>query len=508
MIRVYVNDQSFIYDVQSLFMAFYPGNRITVSDDEEKLAPAVNEPEDSEAEEAEDWYVIISDDNIKITPSFKPKASDLHQATDTDRDDISIAISDLPRKEVKNQLKLALYRILSDRCAHTLPWGTLTGIRPTKIAYGMLENGAEVSEIAEYMRNVYRTGEDKISLATRIASREYEILNSIEKPDGYSLYIGIPFCPSICLYCSFASSPIAVWANKVDAYLDALIKEIQEMGRLLSDRPLQTVYIGGGTPTSLTAPQLERLLDALDGYFDLSKIYEYTVEAGRPDSIDFDKLNVLAGHNVDRISINPQTMNQKTLDLIGRHHTVDDIYRAYEMVRYLGFKTVNMDIITGLPGEGIEEVRHTADEIRRLGPDDLTVHSLAIKRSSRLKIEWDRYCDELMFNSDEIMNIMDNVAYNLRMSPYYMYRQKNIAGNLENIGYAIDGHEGLYNILIMEERQDIIALGAGADSKKIARDGTEYDHQKKVQRCENVKDIDSYINRIDEMIERKRALFF
>ena len=480
MITVYTDDQSFIYDIHSLFKAFYPREEISVSDDEGVAATA-------------DCIIRVGEDEVVLTYG------------DTGS---SFPVRGLPRKEIKNRIKLLVYDVLSNITGHTLPWGTLTGVRPTKIAFGMLESGSTSQDIAEYMKRTYKTGDEKIDLAVGIAAREREILKSIEDPKGYSLYIGIPFCPSICLYCSFASSPIGLWQERVDAYLDALIKEIEATAEMFADRVLSTIYIGGGTPTSLSAVQLDRLLNAVDSSFDVKSIFEYTVEAGRPDSVDEEKLAVIRSHGVDRVSINPQTMNQKTLDLIGRHHSVEDIYRAYEQARAAGFKSINMDIITGLPDEGIPEVERTANEIIRLAPDDLTVHSLAIKRSSRLRIEWDRYRDAAFNNSAQIMEIIDQAAKQLDMQPYYMYRQKNIAANLENIGYATKGHEGLYNILIMEERQDIVALGAGADSKRIARAGEDYDHVKKVERCENVKDVEAYMSRLDEMIGRKRALFF
>ena len=277
------------------------------------------------------------------------------------------------------------------------------------------------------------------------------------------------------------------------------------------------MYFGGGTPTSVSAEALDEIISALEEHVDLSHLREFTVEAGRPDSITEEKLRVLLKHHVGRISINPQTMQQKTLDLIGRFHTVEQIRKTYALARRLsdediaaggkGF-LINMDLIVGLPGESIEDVRDTLAQIETMAPDNLTVHSLAIKRSARLNIEWEKY-ENILQSADH--NIMDEVMASARrmgMEPYYLYRQKQISGNLENIGFAREGDEGIYNILIMEEQEDIVALGAGSACKKILRnpDGS-IATDKKVERCENVKDVEQYIARVDEMIARKKELY-
>ena len=287
----------------------------------------------------------------------------------------------------------------------------------------------------------------------------------------------------------------------MDAYLEALFKEIDFVAEHFKDKVLDTIYIGGGTPTSLSADQLDRLLTKIEESLDLSDLLEFTVEAGRPDSITRDKLEALHRHGIGRISINPQTMNQKTLDLIGRHHTVEQVIDSFHLAREVGFATINMDLIVGLPGEHMEDVEHTMSVIKELDPDNLTVHSLAIKRSARLNLEWDKYQDLHMENSEKHMALAHRTAQALGMEPYYLYRQKNMTGNLENIGFAKEGKAGLYNILIMEEKQSIVALGAGAACKCVS------DHGLTVTRCENVKDVGLYIERIDEMIERKRELF-
>ena len=290
-----------------------------------------------------------------------------------------------------------------------------------------------------------------------------------------------------------------MWKDKVDTYLDALCKEIAYGAEAYKGRTLTTVYIGGGTPTTLDPAQLERLLGEIEAHFDLSHVQEFTVEAGRPDSITREKLEVLRRHPVTRISINPQTMNQETLEIIGRRHTVEQTKEAFLLARELGFDNINMDLIVGLPGEEMPEVQHTMEEVSALDPDSITVHSLAVKRAARLNMFKDQYQELTFVNSCEIMDMTARYAMQKGLFPYYLYRQKNMAGNFENVGYARPGKEGIYNILIMEEKQSILALGAGASTKVVAGE--------KIDRIENVKDIRSYISRIDEMIERKQQGF-
>ncbi|MBO6215032.1 MAG: coproporphyrinogen dehydrogenase HemZ [Lachnospiraceae bacterium] len=474
MISYDISDPGFEYDAYSLLKAFYGNEEIKKT--------------------------VISHEANRGCVAFVAKLPD--------GEEISAGASIGDKSDTKNELKRLIYEKLSGHLGRSLPWGTLTGIRPTKIAYRLLEDGWERDRIIDYMKETYLCSEVKSRLATDIALKERRLLQGMESRDGYSLYIGIPFCPSICLYCSFASALAGEYEGMMDGYLDALIYEMKEVSSLMEGRRLISIYIGGGTPTSLNEMRLDRLLSAVSGYFDTKNILEYTVEAGRPDSITAEKLKIMKDHGVDRISINPQTMNDDTLLFIGRSHSVSDIYSAYEMARDMDFKTINMDIITGLPNEGMKEVRQTAAKIADMKPDNLTVHSLAVKRSSRLNIEWEKYKNMLYENSDGIMKTVDEAALAMGMEPYYMYRQKNIAGNLENIGYSLPGHEGLYNILIMEERVDIVALGAGADSKHIPRQVSGgLDHKAKVERCENVKNPALYIERIDEMIERKRSLY-
>ncbi len=484
MVIVRLNEANFEYDIYGLVKSFFPTQSVEIQY-EEGAEPKDSAPKPHEIEEPITLVMNVHYENGRIGLSMSGKTTE-------------VEVDDSNRKDTKNRLKRLIYQALQEYTGRELPWGTLTGIRPTKIALTQLLEEVPEEEIRSYMKETYLTSDEKIDLSMKVVTKEKEMLSKVDYQDGYSLYIGIPFCPSTCLYCSFPSYALASYNGQVERYLHCLEKELQFLHDSIPEKKLTTIYFGGGTPTSLSAEQLDWLLSKVEEYLDLSHLLEYTVEAGRPDSITRDKLEVLKAHGVDRISINPQTMKQETLKLIGRHHTVESIYDAYQMAREVGFETINMDMILGLPGESLEDVEQSLKEVAKLEPDNLTVHSLAIKHSSRLNIEWDKYRNYVMENSDSHMHAAYEVAKELGMKPYYLYRQKNMAGNLENVGFSVPGHEGLYNVLIMEEKQTIMALGAGSACKYVTDGG------KTVTRSENVKDVTNYIERIDEMIERKR----
>ncbi len=485
LIVVTVNNASYEYDIHSLVKAFYPACEVKV---------AVEETEESSGEGLPDLNIVFEKEAVLLSVSYGegPTAS-----FGANKVEISEA---MPRTVVKNRLKQLIYVTLSKVTGRQLPWGTLTGIRPTKIPMQMLEEGADDEDILSYMADTYYTSQEKSRLALDIAGREKKLLETLHYEDGYSLYIGIPFCPTTCLYCSFTSYPIVSWKKRVGEYLEALEKEIDFTAWQFAGKTLDTIYIGGGTPTTLEPLELERLLAKLHHALDLSHLKEFTVEAGRADSITPEKLRVLKAYGVSRISVNPQTMKQETLDLIGRRHTVEQVKEAFIMAREAGFDNINMDLILGLPGEDAADVRNTMEQVMTLDPDSLTVHSLAVKRASRLSRWIEENGIDTLKNTDETMQITMDGAAEMGMVPYYLYRQKNMSGNFENVGYAREGKFGLYNILIMEEKQTIAALGAGSISKRVFGDG-------RIERCDNVKDVGLYIEKIDEMIERKRKLF-
>lgn len=403
------------------------------------------------------------------------------------------------RRIYRNCLHRSLYKILSKITNITLPWGTLTGIRPTKQVLDRLNQNESKESIRQFMKEEYYCSEEKINLSIKVAEREKKILDELNYKKGYSIYIGIPFCPTTCSYCSFTSYPVSQFQNFVEPYLEALKKEILYAANCFPDKELQTIYFGGGTPTTLSAKQLNELLKFVQNTFNLENLKEITVEAGRPDSITKDKLEILKERAVNRISINPQSMNQKTLDLIGRKHTVEQIEEAFLMARQAGHTNINMDIILGLTAETPEDVANTLEKIKKLNPDSLTVHTLAIKRAARLNTQKELYSGQEATDVKKMLRLTQEFAEKERYFPYYLYRQKNMAENLENIGYARYKKEGIYNILIMEEKQTILALGAGGSSKFV------FHQEDRIERVENVKSLKDYIERTDEMIQRKRT---
>ena len=530
MIPVWINKPQFEYDIHSLVKAFFPAEEVKVlctekeSADREAGQSGRRKSEKDSIEGNKAGQGELAGESVVIRIHFLENeiAMELERERLVNPEDMlgeqgaaylpdGTAIREMgccihtryeegaQRTEIKNVLKQLIYQGLSRYLGKELPWGTLTGIRPTKIPMAMLEEGKGEDEILEVMKRTYLLSDGKGRLSLDIARREREILSTLHYKDGYSLYIGIPFCPTTCLYCSFTSYPIAVWRKRVGDYLDALETEIAYVARAFEGKILDTVYIGGGTPTTLEPEELERLFRAVRGNFAMEGVQEFTVEAGRADSITREKLQVLKKYGVTRISVNPQTMKDETLQFIGRKHTVAQVKEAFSLAREEGFDNINMDIILGLPEETEEDVRHTAEEIGKLNPDSLTVHSLAIKRASALSQWIEKNGIRTLHNTDATMDIAAKAAADMGMEPYYLYRQKNMSGNFENVGYARTGKYGIYNILIMEEKQTIVALGAGSISKRVYPDG-------RIERCENVKEVALYIEKIDEMIERKRRL--
>lgn len=475
MIYICVNNPDYYDEVRVLVKAFYP-DRETTTKREEKTA---------------DFFeVTVEDGSVRILALAEGR-----------KRDISFPCESTEKRLVKDMLKGYLYRLLRELTGKSLPWGMLTGVHPTKIAMKRLEEGAQPEDIKDCLTGHYMVSEKKADLSIDIAKREKALLTKLDYQNGYSLYIGIPFCPTTCLYCSFSSSPLEVWKNRVDEYLDALICEMRAAAALFAGKKLDSIYFGGGTPTTLEPVQLERLLEALHENFPTDRALEFTVEAGRPDSITKEKLQVLKRQQVGRISINPQTMKQETLDLIGRRHTVEQVIESYELARECGFDNINMDLIVGLPGETKADVEQTLKCVEAMAPDSLTVHSLAVKRAAALKLWKQKNVSNQMENAGEVIEMSAAYAKEMGLLPYYLYRQKDTAGNLENVGYARPGFECLYNILIIEEKQTILALGAGGSTKVV------FPEENRIERVENVKDVRNYIERVDEMIDRKRAMF-
>ena len=443
-----------------------------------------------------------SDERIEITIEYFKGLG--QQRTFTQSQQVHKGIAPNDRKRIiKNDIKLMLYQVLEKLTGRSLDWGALTGIRPTKIVHGLLDKGLDNDEILKNLYEDYRVSTEKARLLLDIAQVQQPYFKN-NHPNKISVYINIPICTTKCLFCSFPSATIDRCAHLVDDYILALEKEMAAMSPLAQEKgfEIETVYIGGGTPTSLNASQLERVLMAIKKYWGQYDWKEYTVEGGRPDTMDEDKLRLLKDYDVSRISINPQSMNDKTLEAIGRSHNTDQIAHCFNMAREIGFDSINMDVIVGLPGEGIEEAHHTMRGIKELSPDNFTVHTLAVKKASRLKESIDDYD----FTDEEIalgmMEIFYDGAYAMGMRPYYLYRQKYMLGNMENIGFALPAKESIYNMQIMEDQQTIWAFGAAAMTKVC------YPWEGRIERAPNVKNIEEYIKRVDEMVERKIKLTF
>ena len=487
MTEVWVSQEVFRYDADSLLKAFLPG-RVVKNHLLENISDDI-------------LRVEIKSDEIKSIVIEIPGAEGLSKT------------------ELRNRLKREMYTVLKEATGRELPWGALTGVRPVRLAARLLKEREEPRKAEEALKELYFVSDEKAELAVEIAGRQREVLSRIHPETAfggilpsYSLYVGIPFCPSRCTYCSFTSYPMERWKDRIDEYFRALEKELELAGHILEGGSPDTIYIGGGTPTALDEKSLEKLLELITAKINTAGVMEYTLEAGRPDSITKEKLRVMKSFGIGRICVNPQTMNEATLKRIGRHHSADNIRDAFRLAREEGFDNINMDIILGLPGETEADVKFTVDEIAKLGPDDLTVHSLALKRGSRLKEEWMERSREgeegaAAGREDEgsdisgALKLASEGAAAMGLKPYYLYRQKNISGNYENTGFARPGAEGIYNIVIMEEVQSLIACGAGTVSKKVSPEG------RNILRCDTPRDIEQYLSRIDEMVNRKRLLF-
>lgn len=451
------------------------------------------------------------------------------------------------RTKDKSTVKAYLYKILQKKCGRSLPWGDLTGIRPVSLAGKLLKELKNESmqtkqeEIRFYqaLKDEYCLEGEKAELLRFLALRERDILQKAEErsgvkiQDGFSIYIHIPFCPSKCAYCSFLSSPIGPFSDRISDYLEKVSEELDfalyEMGERRG-KTLQSVYIGGGTPTALPEKALEDLLVLVEQKLlssPYAKVLEYTVEAGRPDSLEGNKLALLKAHSVGRISINPQTFRQETLDLIGRKHSIESVMERFYEARELGFDNINMDLILGLPSERLSDVEESLLKIRELAPENLTVHSLAVKRAAKLKTEENKYrgayqagasSEEFPLERDFSLSYIPSwkkresrsemewmmlsamqTAEELSLYPYYLYRQKNMAGNLENIGFSKEGKECLYNIFMMEEKHTVFGVGAGSSSKILFGNG-------RLERVDNGKDFRSYMEHFTEYQDKKRRV--
>ena len=379
------------------------------------------------------------------------------------------------------------------------PWGALAGVRPTKISTKHMLDGGTLDSADKLLRDVYYVTPDRRKLALDCSSSTVRAASLLD-PSDVSLYVGIPFCPTRCIYCSFVSRTIGKRSDLIEPYLQALLKEIQVTGKLLaqSGRKVRTIYIGGGTPTSLTTPQMVRLLDAIRDSFDLSGLLEFTVEGGRPDTLDQEKLDAIRAHGADRMSINPQTMEDSVLRACRRPHTGADVLRSFHQAEQAGFKAINMDLIAGLPTDTVEGFRRTLDATAALNPANITVHTLALKKGA------DLFEQRVGLPTAEMVTEMvDYATATLRQlgyKPYYLYRQKYMSGSFENVGWSRDNLDSLYNIYMMEEVNTILSLGGGGMNKVNLPGG-------RLERFHNPKFPEQYIEMLDTVLQQKEELF-
>jgi len=399
------------------------------------------------------------------------------------------------KRQLKRLIKRCCYQLFKDYTGRQPAWGSLTGIRPTRLYYQQMEQGKARAQARMTLAELFDLSDEKLDLLDEIITAQEGLITRPQ--NACDLYIGIPFCTTRCSYCSFSSGEIGN-GKLVEPYLEALFREIDACSDMVKAMGMDVSvgYIGGGTPSSLTTAQLDRLLTHISRRF--GSFSEFTVEAGRPDTLDREKLTMLRSHPVSRISINPQTMNDETLRVIGRAHTARQTIECYHLARELGFDDINMDVIAALPGESLSMFEHTLSIIRSLAPDSLTVHTLAIKRSSKLHEQ--KYQQDAKAVSD-MVSLGRQAAHDMGMRAYYLYRQKYMADNLENVGYARPSCVCRYNIDNMEETTSVLALGSGGISKCVMR------QEEKIVRAPNIANIEQYIERVDEMVERKRAVF-
>lgn len=406
-------------------------------------------------------------------------------------------------RRARQVIRTSFFKASKKACGISPEWGAMTGIRPGKVAQKLLEQGESDESVDKILKNAYYVKKKRRDLCLQVAHAGIKAsLGGTDK--DISVYVGIPFCVSRCKYCSFVSHSIDKAQHLVEPYLDALVYEMENTGRVARELGLniKSVYIGGGTPTSLSAAQLERVMKALNQNFDLSSIEEYTVEAGRPDTVDKEKLKVIFENGATRISANPQTMDDRVLELMGRHHTAQDIVKMVSDIRACGDIDINMDVIAGLPGDNIDGFTDTIERVIKLGPENITVHTLAIKKGSTLKDEGVAIPDgeETLAMVEYAQKALKRAGY----APYYLYRQKYMSGNLENVGYARDGRIGLYNIYIMDELHTILSLGAGGVTKLVNK------KEVKIERIFNHKypyEYNNAQNRLEENAEKIRNFY-
>jgi len=484
-LKILLVGHNYKYAVEQIMLAMFPGERPEYTDQEESDGLFVRVTLTADNLFACVRTLIIGDGK-RIDGRSQERLSNVGEGADRER-------------EMQKLIRMSFYRAAVVFTGRRLPWGSLTGIRPGKMFSNMLNEGMRKHMALSIMEDVYNVSPERTLLAVDASAAGLEVKKNMWERD-ICLYIGIPFCPSRCAYCSFVSNTVEKSMNLVEPFLSALYQEMDEVSRVAKELSLRvvSVYIGGGTPTTLSASQLQELLTRLAGAFDLSDVREYTVEAGRPDTLTDEKIGVMADMGVTRVSVNPQTMQGKVLEAIGRGHTAEDIENAVKMVRKRNELSLNMDIIAGLPADSLPLFRDTLDKVRAFGAENITVHTLSLKKGSKIMLE-----ETKLPPASEVGAMLDYAGAQLRKArytPYYLYRQKYISGGFENVGWTLRGHESLYNICMMEELATVLAMGGGGSTKLVAPSTG------KIRRIFNAKYPYEYINGIDKIIMAKEGI--
>lgn len=483
--NIYIINNPFHYEIENLTRAFFNNEKMNVI----KCDETVNREKPYVSIE-----VIKSENSSKIIVGFFEDSFEKTLIKEVDGEFDSVY------SECERTAAILLFEILSEYTGIRLPWGILTGVRPIKLLHNLvIKSGKDGAE--KYFREKLLVTEQKTKLALTTEENERKILE-LSKPDSFSLYISVPFCPTRCAYCSFVSQSIEKAQKLVEPYLDLLCQEIEYTAKIVKELnlKLETVYIGGGTPTTFSAEQLSKMISTINSCFDMKKCREFTIEAGRPDTITREKLEAIINGGCDRISINPQTMNDEVLEAIGRRHTAAQTLEAYKLAEEVGFKHINMDLITGLPKDTPKTFNYTLDTICDLSPASITVHTLAMKRSSFLTLGGALVKTGAEPPAAIMMKYCEDKLPKFGYHPYYLYRQSRMEGNLENVGWSKDGFDGLYNVYVMDETHTILACGAGGVSK-LREPGVN-----RLERIFNYKYPYEYINGFDEILRRKEKI--
>jgi len=473
---------TFKYEIEAIVKLFFPASRFSFSDN---IADACG-----------DNYIIarISEDN---SSSMLNSEISLNGCKAVIKEKTLSCTYETDKSTVEHEMCRLIYHSLKELLGVNPPWGLMTGIRPVKKVIELLEKGKEYGEINSLLSRKYELSENKLRLAYETANNQLPILEKIDKK-AVSLYVSIPFCPTRCSYCSFVSHSMDSAIKLMPEYVEALCNELKIIGEIVdkTNTKIDTIYFGGGTPTSISAEDIRRIMSCVKDSFDLKNVREYSFEAGRPDTITEEKLHVIKEYGADRISVNPQTLNDDVLRVIGRRHSGDDAIRAFETARKVGFSNINTDLIAGLPTESAESFFNTLDRIIALDPESITVHTLTLKRAANL---FENSKDNISNPAAEMVDYSIKRLLESGYNPYYLYRQKNTVDNLENVGYSKKGFESYYNIFIMDESQTILGAGCAASTKLVYPYG-------KITRIHNYKFPYEYINRFDQLMEKKKEV--